>query len=536
MSKELLDLIEKTIGEDINKIDEKLLSKVKEINDCAINEIGELYDYGVEVEENFDKARVLYEMSISLGNKKALCNLGWLYYNGQGVDKDDNKAKKLFNDAINAGEASAFYGLGYLFKENGDFQPAIEMLENLIKLHEEKDLKCKEVEWSYTLLGDIYIDEIKPMNFKKGMLYYSKAIELGSSCAARSLGDIYYYGKGIEKDLDIAKKYYEQVIECENCLEIAKNRLNSIEYMKKQEEEEKVRKFNLDNLECLNKGTTKFFTEYDDGNKISDLIEKYLEKHNTYDNKELIIGYWEDAWEDDSEVSGIVETIVKNKDKFKSLESVYFGDMDSEECEISWIVNTNLAPLVNELKLKSFTAKGGNDLRFENMRSESLKELIIISGGTNKKTIQDIINADIPNLEKLELYLGDSNYGFDAEIEDLKPFMQRERFPKLKYLGIKNSEIQDEICNEIFKSNILEGLEVLDMSYGTLSDKGADIIIENIDKLKNLKEFNIEYNFISEDLLMKLENKLEKLNIKYLTSQEDVYDMDEEYRSPFITE
>lgn len=114
--------------------------------------------------------------------------------------------------------------------------------------------------------------------------------------------------------------------------------------------------------------------------------------------------------------------------------------------------------------------------------------------------------------------------------------MQRERFPKLKYLGIKNSEIQDEICNEIFKSNILEGLEVLDMSYGTLSNKGADIIIENIDKLKNLKEFNIEYNFISEDLLMKLENKLEKLNIKYLTSQEDVYDMDEEYRSPFITE
>ncbi|EDS78359.1 conserved hypothetical protein [Clostridium botulinum C str. Eklund] len=289
----------------------------------------------------------------------------------------------------------------------------------------------------------------------------------------------------------------------------------------------------------IKKEDKKFFLEYEDEmDSLVVIIKKYLDTYNTYDHEELIIGNWIEAWDENDEADKIVEFIVENKDKFPNLKKIYFGDIDYEECEISWIINGDLAPLINNFKLNSFTAKGGTNLRFKNLESSTLKELIVISGGTSKETIKDISSASLPNLERLELYFGDSNYGFDSEIEDIEPFIKRENYPNLKYLGLKNSEIQDEICEKIFKGNILENLEVLDISFGTLSDKGAQTILNNLDKLKNIKAIDLTYNYISENLLEKLENELIKLNIEYSLSQEDVYDLDEDedWRSPFIAE
>ncbi|KEH96785.1 STM4015 family protein [Clostridium massiliodielmoense] len=289
----------------------------------------------------------------------------------------------------------------------------------------------------------------------------------------------------------------------------------------------------------IKKEDKKFFLEYEDEmDSLVVIIKKYLDTYNTYDHEELIIGNWIEAWDENDEADKIVEFIVENKDKFPNLKKIYFGDIDYEECEISWIINGDLAPLINNFKLNSFTAKGGTNLRFKNLESSTLKELIVISGGTSKETIKDISSASLPNLERLELYFGDSNYGFDSEVEDIEPFIKRANYPNLKYLGLKNSEIQDEICEKIFKGNILENLEVLDISFGTLSDKGAQTILNNLDKLKNIKAIDLTYNYISENLLEKLENELIKLNIEYSLSQEDVYDLDEDedWRSPFIAE
>ncbi|BDR76717.1 STM4015 family protein [Clostridium tetani] len=291
----------------------------------------------------------------------------------------------------------------------------------------------------------------------------------------------------------------------------------------------------------ISKESTKFFLEYEDEYEIDSLaevIEEYLNKYSTYDHEELRIGCWIEAWDENNEADKIVKFIVENKDRFPNLKKIYFGDMDSEECEISWIFNGDLAPLINNFNLNSFTAQGGMNLRFKNLKSNTLKELIVISGGTSKETIEDIALAELPNLEKLEIYFGDSNYGFDAKIEDIQVFMNKSKYPKLKYLGLKNSEIQDEICEKLFQSDIVETLEVLDISFGVLSDKGAEVILNNLDKLSNLKEIDLTYNYISEDFLNKLEESFEKLNLKYSLDRDDVYDLDEdeEWRSPFISE
>ncbi|MCT4542210.1 MAG: STM4015 family protein [Vallitalea sp.] len=264
-------------------------------------------------------------------------------------------------------------------------------------------------------------------------------------------------------------------------------------------------------------------------------IQDYLNDYGKYENEKLIIGMWIGAYENSP--NHIVEFLVKNAEQFPNLKEIYFGDMEGEECEISWINNTDLAPLINTFKVEKFTAKGGEGLRFNNIKSESLKSLSIISGGTDKETLNDLINAQLPNLERIEIYLGVSAYGFNAEIEDITPFIKRENFPKLKYLGLKNSEIQDEICEKVFEGDILKDLRALDLSLGTLGDKGAKVILDNIEKLSHLECFDLTYNYISENPLNEIGSKLKEYNVKFLSSQEDVYiDKDDEWRYPYITE
>jgi len=282
----------------------------------------------------------------------------------------------------------------------------------------------------------------------------------------------------------------------------------------------------------------KFFLDYDeseDGVTIQDKIETYLETNNICEAKKLIIGAWEEPF--DCGPEDIIKYLVENKNKFPNVESMYIGDMDSEECEVSWITQSNLAPLLDVFPLKTLEIKGSIDLRLENANSETLEKLIIISGGLSKNLLKDIVDAKFPNLMHLELYLGVDDYGFDGDMDDIIPFMIRENFPNVKYLGLKNSEKQDEICEEIFKSNILENLEVLDMSLGTLGDKGAELILENVGKIAHLSKLDLTYNYISDENIEKLQNKVNVLSTEVLIDRDDAdYDEDDEWRYPYITE
>lgn len=536
-SKKIVMEIERILGKDIEKLDNNDVKRYKNLDSETIIEIGDMYRKGTEVRRDYSKAKKLYEIAIELGDKEAYSSLAWLYAAGDGVPRDNKKARELFEEAAKCNLVSGIIGVHSTYRFVDMYKEAIDVLEDVIFRYENHNEEFDVIGSIYDVLGLAYTLDTTEKNIDKAIQCFNKALDLEYTCSYRELGDLYYYGNGVEVDLEKARECYVKSVNCSTCGEHCKNMIENIDSIFKAREQEKLRKEQKGNLINIDKSVTRFYVEYDDGNSVKDLIEKYLDKHGVYDNDSLTIGYWEEAWEENSEVQGIVETIVNNKDKFPNLKNIYFGDIDSEECEISWIMNTNLAPLINEFKIESFTVKGGTNLRFENLNSEHLKELVIISGGTSIETIKDILQGNIPNIERLEIYLGDSNYGFNGEKEDFALFSKREKFPKLKYLGLKNSEIQDEICEEIFKGDILQQLDVLDMSFGTLSDIGAKIIINNINKIKNLSEINLEYNYVSIDELIKLEKELEAIGIKYSISQEDVDDIDdEEYRAPFITE
>jgi len=183
-------------------------------------------------------------------------------------------------------------------------------------------------------------------------------------------------------------------------------------------------------------------------------------------------------------------------------------------------------PLLNNLKIK-----GTNNLAIGQTKRPNLKSLEIISGGLPSSVVEDVIKSDFPNMESLILYVGVDDYGYDGNIEQFKPLFSKEKYPHLKYLGIVNAQEQDLIVQIFLDSDILPQLETMDISCGVLTDAGAQLLLDNADRIKHLKFINMKYNFLSPEM----QKKLAELPVKVDTS--DSEEPDEEYGDyPLITE
>lgn len=87
--------------------------------------------------------------------------------------------------------------------------------------------------------------------------------------------------------------------------------------------------------------------------------------------------------------------------------------------------------------------------------------------------LREVVTATLPRLEHLELYLATENSSTTSADDDLTPLLDGSRFPTLKYLGLKNSDYQDQLAQSFAHAPIPEQLDVLDPSPRTLTDEGA---------------------------------------------------------------
>jgi hypothetical protein len=74
--------------------------------------------------------------------------------------------------------------------------------------------------------------------------------------------------------------------------------------------------------------------------------------------------------------------------------------------------------------------------------------------------------------------MGRPDYGGNSSIDDLMPIIFGEKFPNLKYLGLKNCEYTDDIAFELAKSPLLESLIELDLSMVTLQTEGFQTLLD----------------------------------------------------------
>jgi hypothetical protein len=251
----------------------------------------------------------------------------------------------------------------------------------------------------------------------------------------------------------------------------------------------------------------RFYTDYDGEHDVPENLKKFIDDDKAGQISALVIGMWDE--EHDSTPDTLLDLLIQHKDQLQSLKAIFVGDISQEENEVSWIENTSYHAFLNAFPLlEFFQVRGGNGLSLGVLDHPNLKKLVLETGGMGNHIFSDLSESELPALEHLELWLGSDNYGFSASPTEVVASYRgdgNDHFPSLRYLGLCNSEIADQLAEKLLDDPILQRLEVLDLSNGTLSDEGAEALLDNT-SIKNLKELILDHHYISEELQEQLKD------------------------------
>lgn len=135
-------------------------------NPVALYYLGEMYRDGEGVERDYKKACLLLKKAVSLEYYPSFYSLGTLYESGLGVDKNEKEASRLYLLAAQRGDEPAILQQGFLYEKNKEYKKAFQLFSSL----KDKNINA--------LLG---------------------------------VGRLYEAGNGVEKNYDLALKYYGQI-------------------------------------------------------------------------------------------------------------------------------------------------------------------------------------------------------------------------------------------------------------------------------------------------------------------------------------
>ncbi|GAA3446084.1 STM4015 family protein [Planomonospora venezuelensis] len=236
-----------------------------------------------------------------------------------------------------------------------------------------------------------------------------------------------------------------------------------------------------------------------------DCLAGFLQRVDGAAVRALIIGEWADASGDDGSV---VQVLVDNADRFPELRSVFLGAMTREECEISWIQQGDVTPLLEAFPLlERLEVRGGSGLELRRVRHGNLRVLRFETGGLPAAVVRGVGACDLPALEYLEMWLGVSWYGGDATVADLEPILSGERLPALRHLGLQDSEFQDEIAAAVASAPVVARLESLALSMGALGDTGAEALLSG-QPLTHLKRLDLHHHYLSDAMMDRVREAL----------------------------
>ena len=104
----------------------------------------------------------------------------------------------------------------------------------------------------------------------------------------------------------------------------------------------------------------------------STLANEILSDSDLPQLEEIIVGCWGESY--DNSVQDILEMFCENKEKFQHIKKLFIGDMEYEECEVSWIEQGDYAKLLKAMpNLTSLTIKGSNDLSLGDIDHDNLQ-------------------------------------------------------------------------------------------------------------------------------------------------------------------
>lgn len=218
--------------------------------------------------------------------------------------------------------------------------------------------------------------------------------------------------------------------------------------------------------------------------------------------------------------------------KVPSLRHLHIGAFEyPDQTEISWTSVGDVDKVYPVFPNLEFLHVQGGGIGLGKLKHAKLKKLRLETGGLPGDAIKSLMKADLPELEVLEAFFGDRYYGSEGNVEMIQPLLDGKVFPKLKSLGLMNSQFANEIAAALPGSAILKRVEALDLSLGTLTDTGARHLVDNADAFRHLKTINLDQSFVSNEVCEELQAALSNDVTLHLNSQDNAEDDDDTYCS-----
>jgi len=260
---------------------------------------------------------------------------------------------------------------------------------------------------------------------------------------------------------------------------------------------------------------------------------------------EIAFGFNNDPNEGD--LQDLIDILVKRAPP--TIRKLHFGDykyagggligQGGDDTEISWYSIGNLGKLWKAVPgLRVLITQGGSSesamaggLQLGKIELPNLAHAEFRTGGLEKANARAIATAAFPNIEHLDIWYGDDSYGGDATIKDVELLLGRSDLPRLRHLGLMNSQFADELPEALVRSKLLPQLRELDLSMGCMTDAGARALAANKGAFQHLDKLSVSLNYIPKAAAVALKGVAKTVDAG---KQRD--DEDPEYRHPAVGE
>jgi TPR repeat protein len=171
--------------------------------------LGYLCHKGEGVKKDLESAVKLFELAAEKGNVDAQNNLGNMLYFGQGTAKDLVKAAALYEKAANQNDVNASAMLGGMLLHGEGVQKDRERALRLLIYGAQNGHVIAQFN-----LGCLYLTGNENVNqsIDKALALLKEAADKKMPDALEKLGTLYEEGNLVPRDLNLALKYYDQLI------------------------------------------------------------------------------------------------------------------------------------------------------------------------------------------------------------------------------------------------------------------------------------------------------------------------------------
>jgi uncharacterized protein (TIGR02996 family) len=200
------------------------------------------------------------------------------------------------------------------------------------------------------------------------------------------------------------------------------------------------------------------------------------------------------------------------------LRRLHVGDI-SQDIDLSHFAFGDLSGLSGWFPhLQELVLRGGDQswdradsMEFGVLRLPRLRSLTFETCSMSERRLGGLVASELPSLERLEVWFGSERYHALGALgaSTVAPLLDRQKFPKLSWLGLRNSEFTDAVGPFVWASSLAQQLEGLDLSMGVLSTTGAQTLatlarVERaatgaLSTMPRLRVLDVSDNFLSPD-------------------------------------